>query len=303
MENQPPAAMPPQEPIIPLPSAAADFGPAGFWIRTGAYVIDGILITAAQALIMLAGRAAGTADLLARLVSAVIAVGYFVLMPPNCQGQTVGKMAAGIAIIRTEGSPLTYLRCLGRWAGYLLSGLLLSLGFVVAAFTRQKRALHDYLAGTRVVYAKNVGAGRKTLIILVGILVPLLILAAILVPLSMANRANAVRDAQVLGNLSTLRAAHAKYAAENAGQRPSQLSALAPKYIPALPSLQVGEHPFSADVQNYNAAVCAGAAVDPAKLLDSGRWGYVADPAAPCYGTIFVDCTHADSNHKSFSAY
>ncbi len=298
MENPDSVAMPAQEPVV-----AADFGPAGFWIRAGAYVIDGLLITLAQAAVMLLLPAAGLPELLARLLSAIIAIGYFVAMPPMCQGQTVGKMAAGIAIIRIDGSPLTYLRCLGRWAGYLLSGLLLSLGFVMAAFTKQKRALHDYVAGTRVVYIHGVGRVRKTLIILTGILLPLLILAAIALPLLLANRPDPRRDAEVLGNVSALRAAQAQYAAQNAGHPPLELSALAPRFLPALPPLQVGDHPLSADVQDYNASVCAGAAVDPAKLLDTGRWGYVSDPTALCRGAIFVDCSHKDSQQKSYVSY
>ncbi|MDP2390202.1 MAG: RDD family protein, partial [Acidobacteriota bacterium] len=66
-------------------------------------------------------------------------------------GQTPGKRVAGIRVARPGGSPAGAVRAVGRNIFKLLSLFVLGLGFVIAAFTRQRRALHDMLGGTLVV--------------------------------------------------------------------------------------------------------------------------------------------------------
>lgn len=41
-----------------------------------------------------------------------------------------------------------------RYLGYFASTLLLGIGYLMVAFTPQKRGLHDYIAGTVVVRAR-----------------------------------------------------------------------------------------------------------------------------------------------------
>ena len=65
-------------------------------------------------------------------------------------GQTVGKMAVGLRVEATNGSPVTLGRALGRTAAYAVSVLPGGLGFVWLLLGRG-RALHDVLADTRVV--------------------------------------------------------------------------------------------------------------------------------------------------------
>ena len=48
-------------------------------------------------------------------------------------------------------APAGYGRALLRWAGYWVAGLPLGLGFVPAFFTADRRGLHDWMSGTRVV--------------------------------------------------------------------------------------------------------------------------------------------------------
>jgi uncharacterized RDD family membrane protein YckC len=73
-------------------------------------------------------------------------------------GQTIGKMAAGTRVVRADpGAPLServpFGQSMIRAGGYLLSALPLGLGFLPAFFGRERRALHDRLADTRVVKA------------------------------------------------------------------------------------------------------------------------------------------------------
>jgi uncharacterized RDD family membrane protein YckC len=65
-------------------------------------------------------------------------------------GRTPGKMVLGLQVVTASGAPLSAGRALGRTACYLLSVLTWGLGFLLAAGPA-KRALHDRLAGTRVV--------------------------------------------------------------------------------------------------------------------------------------------------------
>jgi uncharacterized RDD family membrane protein YckC len=67
------------------------------------------------------------------------------------RGQTVGKMAMAIKVVRRDGHPLGVGTALLRLVGYLFSTLLLFAGFLMIVFDRQRRGLHDRLADTLVV--------------------------------------------------------------------------------------------------------------------------------------------------------
>ena len=67
-------------------------------------------------------------------------------------GQTPGKMALRIQVVRTDGTPMTYGRAfLREVVGKFLSALILGIGYIMAAFDADKRALHDRICDTRVV--------------------------------------------------------------------------------------------------------------------------------------------------------
>lgn len=83
--------------------------------------------------------------------------GYFVAFVA-AGGQTIGKMAAGIKVVSTEGeSPWTDRVPLGtafvRAAAYLVSLAPAGAGLLPALLTADRRAVHDRLAHTRVVKA------------------------------------------------------------------------------------------------------------------------------------------------------
>ncbi|MDD5658159.1 MAG: RDD family protein, partial [Elusimicrobia bacterium] len=242
----------------------------------------------------------------AAALGSLLGISYFVWMPVAYQGQNVGKMAAGVAIVRMDGSPLTYLRCLGRWAGYLLSGIVLGLGFIIAAFTSRKRALHDYLADTRVVYIEPIGTGRKALLIALAVILPALFLAGLIAALALpklggiASLAQEGADRQAL---ASIRSAVSIHYSESQGSYPARLTDLVPRQLPAIPVLRLKNHPQSSEVAVYDGAVCAGGKLDETKLRDSGGWGYVQAPESPCNGTVFIDCTHKDARGASFASY
>lgn len=76
---------------------------------------------------------------------------YCVLMNGRF-GATVGKMAIGARIVQWDGTPLGYWRAALRWVGARVSDFFCFAGYVPIFLRADKRALHDLLAGTRVIY-------------------------------------------------------------------------------------------------------------------------------------------------------
>jgi len=69
-------------------------------------------------------------------------------------GATPGKMACHLKIVMPDGSPVTYARALARYFASILSWITLMIGFIIAGFDAEKRALHDHICNTRVVRAQ-----------------------------------------------------------------------------------------------------------------------------------------------------
>jgi uncharacterized RDD family membrane protein YckC len=152
-----------------LPRAPVNFERlrAPFSLRCGALLIDYIVVVGVLALATLLARVLG-GDV-RRGGSFILFVGYlttagvafvnFVLLA-NLSGRTLGKWIAGLRIERKDGEPLSIGRALLRHlVGYPLTLLTFGLGFLLAAFNPQGRALHDWLAGTVVVRSR---ASRAT---------------------------------------------------------------------------------------------------------------------------------------------
>lgn len=92
-------------------------------------------------------------DLSSALVAAapVIVVAYFVVLW-RLTGQTVGKRLLGLRVVSVDGGRLKLGRALIRVAGYVLSAVPLYAGYLQILFDPQRRALHDRLSRTAVVY-------------------------------------------------------------------------------------------------------------------------------------------------------
>jgi uncharacterized RDD family membrane protein YckC len=75
---------------------------------------------------------------------------YFV----STKGATLGKQVLGLKIIRSDGSGVSAGRAVGRYFAYWLDILTIYIGFIIAGIDSEKRALHDHLADTRVIYTR-----------------------------------------------------------------------------------------------------------------------------------------------------
>ncbi len=139
---------------------------AGFWIRLVAKIVDGIILTIARWIVQLlvlgmfsagAGEMSeGTviaAGVLISLINFAIGIGYYAGFIAKFAA-TPGKMACGLKIVRSDGSRVTFLRAVGRFFAEILSWLTLAIGYIIAAFDSEKRALHDRICDTRVVWAR-----------------------------------------------------------------------------------------------------------------------------------------------------
>lgn len=153
--------------LAELRRKAADLAPglqpkAGFWIRALAYVLDFLLLWTVEYLLsLLIGLTVGMLGLSAEgdpsievviwLFGAALSIGYAVFFTGYC-GQTPGKMALRIKVVRTDGSPLGYGRAaLREVLGKFVSAILLGIGYLMVAFDSQKQGLHDKIADTYVI--------------------------------------------------------------------------------------------------------------------------------------------------------
>jgi uncharacterized RDD family membrane protein YckC len=126
---------------------------AGFWRRFAAYIIDNILISAVFWLVALVlGAIAGDGGVIVAYILGTIGVFvYFAAMESSTSQATIGKIALGIQVTDLQGNRISFGKALGRNLAKILSALILYIGFIMAAFTARKQALHDMIAGTLVV--------------------------------------------------------------------------------------------------------------------------------------------------------
>ncbi|MFH2201596.1 MAG: hypothetical protein ABIJ96_00630 [Elusimicrobiota bacterium] len=119
-------------------------------------------------------------------------------------------------------------------------------------------------------------------------------------------------ESDVKMNLGSIRSAISIYYGDMEGLYPADLGALTVggRYIERIPRVWDNDggrsgdslfpaskpavpHPLSAEAEYFDGFV----------PRDSGRWGYVNNPASKEFGVVFVDCTHTDSKGTSWHTY
>jgi uncharacterized RDD family membrane protein YckC len=127
---------------------------AGFWIRVGAKLIDWIIGTIVSVALGFAAGLVGARQ--AQLIANILAWGFavtYVTYFLGKYGATPGKMACGLKVLRPDGETLSYGRAFGRFFAEILSAMILCIGYLMIAFDKEKRGLHDRICDTRVVKA------------------------------------------------------------------------------------------------------------------------------------------------------
>jgi uncharacterized RDD family membrane protein YckC len=135
---------------------------ATFSGRFAAAFLDGILLNIVSFPIGFALGMVGESTkqpvlfgIVAQILSILIGWLYFAAMESSQQQATLGKRLLGIKVTDMDGKPVTFLRATGRHFGKLVSAIILLIGYIMAAFTEKKQALHDIMAGCLVVKKSN----------------------------------------------------------------------------------------------------------------------------------------------------
>ncbi len=162
----------------PAAAVAAGRRYGGFWIRFLARLIDGILLGVINAIVRIPlmlmfgiGTMGGMRGLgrpgaglifapammgmlgISTLIGIALGVAYEVYFLSN-HGATPGKMALGLRVIRADGGPISPMLALGRHFAMWISAFILMIGYIMAGFDPEKRALHDRICETRVIYSR-----------------------------------------------------------------------------------------------------------------------------------------------------
>jgi uncharacterized RDD family membrane protein YckC len=135
------------------PSRAVSVVYAGFWQRVAAMLIDMIVVSFGAALLF------GVANIVGGLASLFLPWIYEAAMLSSEKQATIGKMAVGIVVTDLGGRRLSFGRATGRHFAKYLSGFILGIGFLMAAFTEKKQTLHDKLAETVVLASRPTTSG------------------------------------------------------------------------------------------------------------------------------------------------
>lgn len=170
---------------------------AAFWKRFAALVIDNFLLGIVGGII---GGIIGFSqamsgdfdigyspvDLVVQIVSMLIGACYFGWMYSSSRQASLGKLAVGIKVVRSDGSPIGFWRGFARYFAMIPSGLLLLVGYLMALFTERKQTLHDLMCDTLVVdkyayteYWEEQQEGLDTVTIVVLVLFGLLVLGMV----------------------------------------------------------------------------------------------------------------------------
>jgi len=154
----------PVEDILPEAAAEAEeLQYRGALIRLAGVIIDFIVLGVFNIIV---SQATGLGGTLGQYLVPIFGVAYFIGFW-TWRGQTPGKMIIGAKVTRTDGSPVGLGRAVIRYIGYFiyLSVIQLSIAYVhwilviiicvgiflATALNRDKRGLHDRIAGTVVI--------------------------------------------------------------------------------------------------------------------------------------------------------
>jgi uncharacterized RDD family membrane protein YckC len=151
------------EASVEVRSTSNDIVYAGFVRRWAAFTLDSLVLGIPIVILALVlGMATTGGDLLSSSQSSTFQAWYYLIifvvkplyyagMESSASQATLGKMALGIKVTDESGHRLSFGHALGRWFASALSYITLYIGFLMAAFTDRKRALHDMVASTLVV--------------------------------------------------------------------------------------------------------------------------------------------------------
>ena len=163
-------------PVVANARASAPLQYGGFWVRFAASLVDGLILgipMGAVALVLIflfggfgllihmnpgdpgAARAFAVTMIpilfLVMLVFVILQWLYFASMESSPRQATFGKSIMDLRVANLEGQRISFGHATGRFFAKFVSGMIpFAIGYLMAAFTEKKQALHDFIAGTLV---------------------------------------------------------------------------------------------------------------------------------------------------------
>jgi uncharacterized RDD family membrane protein YckC/type II secretory pathway pseudopilin PulG len=203
---------------------------------------------------------------------------YYAACESSSRQATLGKRAVGIVVTDTSGRALSFGRASGRAFAKWLNAFTLGIGWIVVAFSQQKRGLHDFVAGTLVVQRTR-KAGPAMIVALCALTaVPVVgIVAAIAVPGLLRARMSG-NEASAIGALRAINSAQESYAAQCRG------------YARSLPSLGAAGNFLTSELTTAETVTRSGYqfTVSPASNSEP-----LARPSPGCEGAVTQYVVHA----------
>ena len=195
-----------------------------FWNRLAASFIDGIITSMVGGILGgvlggFYGAAGGTSEgagVLGFCLGLILGWLYSAIMESSAKQATLGKIAMGLVVTDERDNRLTFGRATARYFAKWLSGMILMIGYIIAAFTEKKQALHDMIAGT-IVYQRrpSKAGGIAVLATFIGLIFLLGLLTAIVLP-SFLLQANKAKQSEAKHYIASMNKGQQDYYAEMA---------------------------------------------------------------------------------------
>lgn len=148
---------------------------AGFWRRVAALLIDVVVFSAIHWIVVLCfgvwlmvpwtllggghePAMAGLVDFALQPFGIVVVWLYFAVCESSPWQATIGKLALGLRVTDLCGRRIGFAQASGRYFAKFVSILSLGVGFLLAAWTARKQALHDLIAGCCVLRKAGIAA-------------------------------------------------------------------------------------------------------------------------------------------------
>lgn len=159
-----------EAPSVAPTASMAELQPAGFWLRCVAVVVDSALMLILLGVMMI-GAAEVSEDLVAPAywLWVLISFLYWPVLESTARRGTIGKMLLGLVVADIDGGRLPFLRSLLRNLAKIISAIPFYIGFLLAAFTARKQALHDLITKAVVLRQGGSSFARAAGVLVVGI--------------------------------------------------------------------------------------------------------------------------------------
>lgn len=179
-------SIPPAPPIPPIVVNLPIVKYASFFRRMIATLIDGLILGIIGSVISTSlgrnafdvGEETNNLASIDKLLTLLITIAYFVGFWVKQNGQTIGKRAMHIRVIKENDEPIDPFTAIIRYFSTWLSAFVLCLGYIWVIFDKKKQSWHDKIAKTYVIEADDQKPSK--LIYAIGCFLPLLGFLAII---------------------------------------------------------------------------------------------------------------------------